>query len=525
MAETVFSRGYKMKLIGTGLEAGTWGTSTNENLKRIDQGLGGTSDNFIVTAPPGESSWSSPTVIWLLQDSTDAWATGSDGRNRYINFTGTPGVNVTVNIRGNSSTDVNNERVYWVRNSMNGGFTIEFDGGVGSDFVLATGATALIYSDGSGNVAGILDNLQVSGLDFTEKKGAAVIKLPTNQATALLFEDPLATGTGFDFIEFVTTTGNEKLILGDVNIPKLVIDSPAVEVNSGSLFLSDQVVAIQLIGSDGSGETLALSVFSAGDEKILVLNTHTTRVEIPDGSTLDIRSGGTLEVSSGATLQVDAGSTLNIQSLLTADAGAVISGGPGTIDNQVIGGAAAVAGTFTTAIATTTLESPLLDATGASGQLKFNTLDVGLKMSSGVLQVKQTAMDAYGGLYASGQVSGEGVYFEKTGLSVEGGQTHGPFSHGFNPTVPRLRQIVLVNVVAEYGYFPGDEIDVIVAEVVLLTDMSVGATITVDNTNVWVDIADFGMAVLDRTTTGSTEHKINPVQDFARWRVTLRLWK
>jgi len=517
-----------MKLIGTGLEAGTWGLSTNENLKRIDQTLSGTSDNFDVTLPPGESSWLTPTVTWLLQDTTDAWDPGSDGRNRYINFTGSPGVNVTVNIRGNSSGDVNNNRIYWVRNSVTAGaapgYTITFNGGAGDTFVLANGATALIYSDSSGDVRRILDSLQVSGLDFTqEATGAAAIKLPNNKASALLFED---TTTGYDFVKFTTSTGNQKLILGDVNIPNLEINSPTVDFNSTELNLATQVVDIKLKGADSSGEARALDFVSNSDERILTLDTNTTRVEIPSGSTLDI--------ATGATILCSASSTVTVSSSLTASAGVVISGGPGTIDNQVIGGSTALAGTFSTS------EAPVVNVSGATGYLNFNSLltddsAVGFKLDSGVLKVKTKAAGSFGGFYASNQVSGDGTYIELTlasSLPADDAIFDEPHLFG---SIPRLYAFYfkIKSGETDQGYSgdpTGDEIAInslldnaftfLSADGVLLTPF-VNAT----NAGVAWALNGTGGAARDTPDIVNRSTAVKGQMDRAKWEIRVRLWK
>ena len=285
---------------------------------------------------------------------------------------------------------------------------------------------------------------------------------------------------------------------------------------------------IKLKGVDGSGNLRALDFVSDGDERILSLDTNATRVEIPNGSTLDIASSGTFKVSSGGTLQVDAGSTLNIQSVLTADAGAAITGA-GTIDDQVIGGNTAVAGTFTTGIATTTFQSPLLDATGVSGQLKFNTLDVGLKISSGALQVKQTESDAYGGLYASGQVSGEGVYKELTIFSTL------PNINSFKEelhslgSVPRVHEFFckLKSGQNDWGYT--DEAEIPLAAV----NPFVGVTLTcyVNSTNAGVGyLVDSNVAtnvapIIIVIDSGSPNYLLLNQLDNDKWELRVKLWK
>ena len=79
--ETTFSDNYQIKLIGTGLESGTWGLSTNQNMSRIEQALGGSKLLFDVEAPGGGSSYNDTTntLEWMTSDTAAAGDAGSEG--------------------------------------------------------------------------------------------------------------------------------------------------------------------------------------------------------------------------------------------------------------------------------------------------------------------------------------------------------------------------------------------------------------------------------------------------------------
>ena len=120
---TSFSPNYQIKLIGTGLEAGTWGTSTNENFKRIEQALGGSILDFDITSPGGTSVWVSltRTLTWTTMDTADAEdSAGNEGRYKYVVFkdgASDVGGTATINIVGTNSLEFPN-RIIFVNNSQ-----------------------------------------------------------------------------------------------------------------------------------------------------------------------------------------------------------------------------------------------------------------------------------------------------------------------------------------------------------------------------------------------------------------------
>ena len=123
---TTFTSNYQIKLIGTGLESGTWGTSTNENLKRIEQVLGGNKLAFDVQAPGGNSTYTAGTpdeLLWITTDTSDSGAVGSEGRCLFVQFTNAAGA-TTVRVRGSTSTEYPN-RVFFVWNAS--GETLTFN--------------------------------------------------------------------------------------------------------------------------------------------------------------------------------------------------------------------------------------------------------------------------------------------------------------------------------------------------------------------------------------------------------------
>jgi len=138
-----------IKLIQTGEESGTWGTSTNTNFDIVDQAIAGyvshamSDANFTFSISDGSSS---------------------DARNKFINFTGTLTSGRTITF---SPSDL--EKTWYVKNATTGGHALTFkQGSSGNTITLPNGATAMIYATGAGATNGSIENgigtLLVDGL-------------------------------------------------------------------------------------------------------------------------------------------------------------------------------------------------------------------------------------------------------------------------------------------------------------------------------------------------------------------------
>tara|TARA_R110000782_G_scaffold92488_1_gene175874 strand:+ start:645 stop:1856 length:1212 start_codon:yes stop_codon:yes gene_type:complete len=165
-----------IKLIQTGEESGTWGTSTNTNWDIIDQAVGGyvshamSDANFTFSITDGSSS---------------------AARNKFINFTGTLTANRTVTL---SPSDL--EKTWYIKNSTTGGFSLIFkQGSNGSSVTLPNGINAIIYSDGQGSTNGSVNN----GIGTLLTKG--IIPEVTNTSnlgtSALKFRDLYIDGIAY----------------------------------------------------------------------------------------------------------------------------------------------------------------------------------------------------------------------------------------------------------------------------------------------------------------------------------------
>ena len=179
-----------VKLITTGDEAGTWGSSTNVNLQIIERAANG----FAQIALTGTS------YTLALSNQPSA---AENGHYKAIEFTGTPGGTCTVTLAQNDHA-----RVYLFLNSTDQ--TVTISQGSGSNVNIATSTGAIVLADGAGSGAAV-KNLSITAAAFEGFTGVAA---DLNYA-----KDLRATGvttTEFDILDDLTASTAELNLLDGV---------------------------------------------------------------------------------------------------------------------------------------------------------------------------------------------------------------------------------------------------------------------------------------------------------------------
>jgi hypothetical protein len=126
MAST-YSTSLRIQLIGTGDQAGTWGTTTNTNLGTlIEQAITGVQSIALSGA-----TYTLSNLNGVLDES----------RNAVLNFTGALSANCTV-------TAPAVEKVYIIANNTTGGYNVIMSSG-GTTVSVTPGNTSLVYCDGT----------------------------------------------------------------------------------------------------------------------------------------------------------------------------------------------------------------------------------------------------------------------------------------------------------------------------------------------------------------------------------------
>jgi len=136
----------RLKEISTGDESGTWGTSTNTNLELIGEALGYAT----------EQSFGSDA------DATTTVADGASDPARAMYFKVTSAGNLTAT-RTLTIAPNTVSRVMFIENATSGSQSIAISQGSGANVTIATGKTAIVYLDGAGSGAAVVDAM--AGVD------------------------------------------------------------------------------------------------------------------------------------------------------------------------------------------------------------------------------------------------------------------------------------------------------------------------------------------------------------------------
>ena len=170
MAST-FSQ-YKLELMGTGDQSGTWGSTTNNNLgssssgtyRGIEQAIGG----------KGTVTFASATATLTLTDSNDDQV----GRALYLDCGGNPGGPATLNVPAI-------QKMYIVDNGTGATLTVQISGGSGVS--IPTGFVAIVYADGTNVVSAVthIPSLTLGAALPVASGGTGITSFGTGVQTAL----------------------------------------------------------------------------------------------------------------------------------------------------------------------------------------------------------------------------------------------------------------------------------------------------------------------------------------------------
>ena len=137
----------RLKEITTGDESGTWGASTNTNLELIGEALGFGTEGITTNAD--------------THTTTVADGSADEGRAMYIKYTGTLDSACTITIGPNTL-----KRVHMIENATSGSQNIIISQGSGANVTIGPGDTKVVYLDGAGSGAAVVDafvDLDLSG--------------------------------------------------------------------------------------------------------------------------------------------------------------------------------------------------------------------------------------------------------------------------------------------------------------------------------------------------------------------------
>ena len=155
MAST-YDNSLRLELIATGEAASTWGDKTNVNLTAIAAAFGyATQDGFAADA-----------------NATTTVADGAADPARALYFKVTSSATLTAT-RTLTIAPNTISRVMWIENATTGGQSIAISQGTGANVTIPTGKTAVVYLDGAGAGAAVVDAMASLNIDGSISAGAA----------------------------------------------------------------------------------------------------------------------------------------------------------------------------------------------------------------------------------------------------------------------------------------------------------------------------------------------------------------
>ena len=303
-----------IKKIATGDESGTWGTSTNTNFDIIDR----------LAVGVGDITLSGTTHTLTTSDGS-----ASDGQFHVLNLGGSPSGTNTITIAPNDA-----KRMYVVRNAS--GQTATFSQGSGANVSVLNGKTAMIFCDGAGSGAAVIDIssnfgalIASNNLSDLASAATALTNLGVTATAAELNRNDITTLGTVEASKVVTADANgdvlfpdnEKALFGassDLQIFHSTADAASIIRDAGTGPLAIQ--ATQLLIQNAAGSANLIKATESGAAELLHSNatkiaTSATGVDITgvaltDGVTVD----GPLdieEVKEKVTAQTSTTGTIN----------------------------------------------------------------------------------------------------------------------------------------------------------------------------------------------------------------------
>ena len=298
----------RLKEIATGDESGTWGTSTNTNLELIGQALGYGTEAITTNAD--------------THATTIADGSADEGRALMLKYTGTLDSTCTITIGPNTV-----KKVWVIENATSGSQSIIVKQGSGDNVTIANGRTAVVYSDGAGAGADIIDAL--TDLSITDTLTVAGTTITIGDAAAedtkLVFD-----GNAQDFYIGLDDSADD-LVIG---LGSAVGTTPAIEIDENQDIKFAQSIGVGQAASSTTGDIVAQTMSLLGTTPALILGDG-------DAEDVKIQFNGVKDFyiandDSADKLVIGEGSTIGTNSILTLTDDSVTVGDGAAVDTKIV---------------------------------------------------------------------------------------------------------------------------------------------------------------------------------------------
>ena len=334
-----YTTSFGIEEIGSGDQSGAWGTTTNYNWDIIDRIA-----SYAAVAISGSTH-----TMTVREASPDSGTSNvQDGMYRVIKFTGALGANNTVTIAPNST------KAYFViinattDSGSSGPYSVILSQGSGANVTVPNGSSALVYCDGAGSGAAVVDAIAKLYVSDQITIGDA-----TAEDTKIVFD-----GNAQDFYIGLDDSADD-LVIGHGSTvgtnPAITVDEnqavvfPAAGVTIGDGTAEDTKLVYDgnakdfYIGLDDSADKLVVGVGSTvGTNGIMTLDDDS--VTIGDGAAADTKvvfDGNAKDFyigldDSADKLVIGDGSTVGTNSIITMTDDAVTIGDGAAADTKIV---------------------------------------------------------------------------------------------------------------------------------------------------------------------------------------------
>jgi hypothetical protein len=166
---SVYTNDLRLEEIGSGEQSGTWGNTTNTNLELIAEGLSFGTEAITTNANTHTST--------VADGATDP------ARSMYIKYTGALDSDCTITIAPNSLS-----RVHFIENATtdsgsSGPYNIIITQGSGANVTIPNSAVKVVYLDGAGSGAAVVDALTDLSVPSLSTSTAGISNLRLGMST------------------------------------------------------------------------------------------------------------------------------------------------------------------------------------------------------------------------------------------------------------------------------------------------------------------------------------------------------
>ena len=274
MAST-FVNDLRLNEMATGDESGNWGNVTNTNLELIAEAFSFGTEAITTNADTHTST--------IADGATDPV------RSMYLKYTGTLDSTCTITIAPNTLS-----KVWMIENATSGSQDIAISQGSGANVTIPNGAVKVVYSDGAGSGAAVVDaftdlnvgdSLKISGTTPTLTMGDAGA-----EDVKIVFD-----GNAQDFYIGLDDSADD-LVIGKGST---VGTTPAVSIDENmNVTFADGTSDVDIASHDGSnGLKLAgtLVTSTAAELNVMDGGTSASDITLADADRLVLNDDGTMK--------------------------------------------------------------------------------------------------------------------------------------------------------------------------------------------------------------------------------------